>query len=150
MMDFLKPDLVVKRYREGLMSNEIINEFSNEDLIRSFEEFDEKLPHVAKVIVRRGVNFAILTLDNDPNEETPEEFEECREVYQSIFAILCEMVACTSEMTADEFEYYVDILLTACELVVMVKDGLVYEEEGGKFFLSPEGKSLREVNTGGY
>lgn len=116
-----------------------MSEFSNEDLIRSFEEFDEKLPAVAKVIVKRGIDFARL---NDGVEaESSAEFEANCEVFQSIIAIFREMVECTSEMTADEFEYYIDILLTACELVVLVNDGMGYEENG-KFFLTSEGRDL--------
>ena len=117
------------------------HEFSDEDLIRDFEEFDEKLPIVAKVIVRRGIDFSLLTGINDSGEETIEEFEERSQVFQSIFVILREMVECTSEMTGDEVEHYIDMLLTACELVEMVNNGLVYEEKEGKFFLTPEGKA---------
>ncbi len=116
-----------------------MNEFTNEDLIRSFEEFDEKLPAVAKVIVRRGIDFA--RLDNGIEAESSEEFEANRKVFQSIYTIFREMVECTSEMTADEFEHYTDILLTACELVVLVNDGLAYEEDG-QFLLTPEGQEV--------
>lgn len=122
-----------------------MSKFSNEDLIRSFEEFDEKLPAVAKVIVERGIDFARL---NDGVEaESSAEFEANREIFQSIFAIFREMVECTSEMTADEFEHYIDVLLTACELVVLVNDGIGYEENG-KFFLTSEGEDLlQEMET---
>lgn len=122
------------------MQNEFDNEYDCEDgHIRSFEEFDEKLPNVAKVIVRRGIDFTFLT-NRDDEEETPGEFEAGREVCQSISAILREMVECTSDMTVDEFGHYFDVLLTACELVVLVNGGLVYEKKG-KFFLTPEGES---------
>lgn len=122
----------------------------NEFLIREFEEFDEKLPQVAKIIVRRGINFELLTEeieDENEDEETSEQFRERWEVFQSVYAIFREMVECTSEMTGDEFEYYVDMLLTACELVVLVSDGLACEEENGKFFLTPKGKSLYDLKS---
>lgn len=118
-----------------------MNEFSNEDLIRSFEEFDEKLPAVAKVIVGRGIDFARL---NDGVEaEGSAEFEANYEVFHSISAIFREMVECTSEMTADEFEDCINVLLTACELVVLVNDGIGYEKNG-KFFLTLEGQDLSQ------
>lgn len=115
--------------------------------IRTFEEFDEKLPNVAKVIVQRGINFELLNEGDDGKEETPEEFEARREVFQSIYAIFREMVLCTSEMTADEFEHYTDMLLTACELVVMVNSGTVYEKDG-EFLLTSEGEEhYRELES---
>lgn len=124
-----------------------MSEFSDGDFIRNFEEFDEKLPNVAKVIIRRGINFELLNEGDDGEEETPEEFEARREVFQSIYAIFREMVLCTSEMTADEFEHYVDVLLTACELVAMVNSGIVYEENG-EFLLTSEGEAhYRELES---
>lgn len=123
------------------MQNELDNEHDFEDgHIRSFEEFDEVLPNVAKAIVRRGINFPLLTSE-DNEEETIEEFDARHEVFQSIYAIFREMVLCTSEMTADELEHYIDVLLTACELVVLVNDGIAYEEEDGQFLLTPKGES---------
>lgn len=121
-----------------------MSEYSNEDLIRSFEEFDEQLPAVAKVIVQRGIDFARLNDGVDEEDETPAEFEKNREVFLSIYTIFREMVECTSEMTADELEHYIYVLLTACELVVMVNDGLAYEKEKGKFFLTSEGEEFFE------
>jgi len=117
-----------------------------QDLIRGFEEFDEKLPSVAKIIVQRGIDFSRL---NDGIEaDTSVEFEANLEVFNSISAIFREMVECTSEMTADEFEYYIGILLTACELVVMVNDGLVHKNDDGSFILTSKGKSLvKEMET---
>ena len=123
------------------MQSEPDNEYDFvDDHIRSFEEFDEKLPNVAKVIVRRGINFQLLNEGDDSEEETSEEFEARREVFQGIYSIFREMVLCTSEMTADEFEYYTDTLLTACELVVMVNSGMAYEKDG-EFQLTEEGES---------
>ncbi len=118
------------------MQKELDNE---DDHIRSFEEFDEKLPNVAKVIVRRGINFSLLN-QGDEETATPEQLE----VFLTISAILREMVECTSEMTADEFEYYVDILLTGCEVVELVNSGLVCEREKGRFTLTSEGRSYYE------
>lgn len=120
--------------------NDIDEQEFGEDHIRSFEEFDEKLPSVAKVIVRRGINFQLLNEGDNSDKETPEEFEARREVFMSIYAIFREMVLCTSEMTADEFEYYTDALLTACELVVMVNSGMAYEKEKGRFTLTKKGE----------
>jgi hypothetical protein len=105
---------------------------SCDPIIRSFEEFDEKLPYVAKVIVRRGINFSIID-----DKESDEGMEVCK----SVFAIFREMVECTSEMTSDELEHYANMILTACELVEMVNSGLACEQEGGKFFLTPEGQA---------
>ncbi len=118
-----------------------MSEFSNEDLIRDFEEFDERLPAVAKVIVQRGIDFSRLN-DGRDSEKNLDEYEATREALRSIYTIFREMVECTSEMTADEFEYYVGVLLTGCELVVLVNDGMVYEKENGLFFLTSEGKAL--------
>lgn len=115
-------------------------EYDNEDLIRSFEEFDEQLPHVAKVIVRREIDFSLLTEGEDYEEGTVDQ-EKYMEALQSVVTVFREMIECTSEMTADEFEHYTAILLTACELVVMVNDGLAYEEKGN-IHLTPEGKEL--------
>lgn len=112
----------------------------NDDLIRSFEEFDEKLPEVAKIIVRRGIDFARLNTGKEEDENSAE-FEANCEVFQSVYAILREMVECTSEMTADEIEHYVDVLLTACELVVLVNDGIAVENDG-TYSLTAEGQSL--------
>lgn len=123
-------------------------EFGNEDLIRNFEEFDEKLPCVAKVIVHRGIDFS--RLNTGAEVETPEEFETNKEIFRSVYTIFREMVECTSEMTADEFEHYIDVLLTACELVVMVNDGIAYEKENGEFCLTTEGQKLfQKVETCG-
>lgn len=121
---------------------------SEEFLIRSFEEFDEKLPVVAKIIVRRGINFELLTeeIEDGNEEETPQEFQERWEVFQSIYAIFREMIECTSEMTGYEFDYYVDMLLTACELVVLVSDGLVCQKEN-EFFMTPKGKALYKLKS---
>jgi len=121
-----------------------MNQFTDDDLIRGFEEFDEKLPTVAKVIVQRGIDFAQLNDDGTEDEEGTPEFETNYEVFQSIHTIFREMVECTSEMTADEYEHYFDVLLTACELVSMVNDGLVYEKEQGRFFLTPDGQEYFE------
>lgn len=141
-MDFLRLILPIRKFKGKNMG-----EFDNEDLIRSFEEFDEKLPAVAKVIVRRGIDFSIL-IENDDEEKTSEQLEAHREVFRSIYAILREMVECTSEMTSDESEHYFNTLLIACELVIMVNDGMVCEEEQGKFFLTSEGEAyLRELQV---
>lgn len=109
-----------------------------EDLIRGFEEFDEKLPMVAKVIVQRGINFGALT--NNSSEIGEEEvFTPAEgEAFSSILAIMKELIECVSEMTHEEFEHYFDILLTACELVVMVNEGIVKEQSKGKFILTSE------------
>ena len=113
-----------------------MNEFNDEDFIRSFEEFDEKLPAVAKVIVGRGIDFARL------QDDEVEESEADREVCRSVLAIFREMVECTSEMTTDELEHYIAVLVTACELVALINDGIVCEKEKGKFSLTQEGKAL--------
>ncbi len=108
------------------MYDDVLNDYddvlyNDDDIIRSFEEFDEKLPVVAKVIVRRGINFSLLTGNDDDGFPST---ERSREAFQSVYVILREMVACISEMTQDELEHHIDVLLTACELVVMVNDGL--------------------------
>jgi len=110
----------------------------DDSFIRSFEEFDEKVPHVAKVIVQRGIDYELLaTGDESEIEITP----ESSEAFQAVYFIFREMVECTSEMTADEFEYYFTLLLTACALVSMMGDGLVSENDEGKYTLTKKGKS---------
>jgi len=103
---------------------------------RDFDEFDEHIPDVAKVIVRRGIEFWRLEEEScDPTKEA--------EVASSMLAILKEMVACTNKMTEDELEHSLETLVVGCRLVCMVEEGLC-EEENGKYSLTEE--ALKQID----
>lgn len=116
-----------------------MEDFESDSPTREFEELDEKLPMVAKVIVKRNINFDILLNDVEGEDETLEEFEEKQQACRSIYAILKELIECTSEMTADELNDAFQSVLVACELVSFVNSGIA-KEENGTYSLTPDGQ----------
>ncbi|MHA2279478.1 MAG: hypothetical protein ACXAC5_01115 [Promethearchaeota archaeon] len=113
------------------VEGKVMEEFNEDWLIRDFEELDEKLPGVAKIIVSREIDFRQLVEEEEPDPE----------VIRSIIAIMREHLICMSEMTADEIERAINMLCTACEVVCMVSEGTV-EERDGKYYLSEQGRVL--------
>ena len=78
---------------------------------RDFEELDEKLPMIAKIIVNRGIDFR--QLEKKSNSDAA----------KSIFLIMRENLECMSEMTADEVEVALDSMHIACEIVLLINSG---------------------------
>lgn len=112
-------------------------------LCRSFEEFDEKLPMVAKSVILRDIDYHTLDEDQEPVDEDDLQYKQ--EVFNSIFAILRETVECTSEMTAEELDAAMTSVLTACHLVQMVEDGFLDEDENGSYSLSEKGREYYDA-----
>jgi len=95
-------------------------------VVRDFEELDEKLPMLAKIIVNRGIDFRQLEIEEpDPS------------VLLSIILIMRENLECMSDMTADEVGESLNTLNIACELVCLTNAG-VLEKTGDKFICKAE------------
>ena len=109
----------------------VMDSYENNDdwYIRDFEEFDEKLPMIAKILVTREIDFRQL------EEEEPD-----LEVLRTIITIMRENLECMSEMTADEIDRALNTLHIACELTCLTSAGLC-EERDGVFRLTEEGRA---------
>lgn len=95
--------------------------------VRDFEELDEKLPMLAKIIVNRGIDFRQLETEEEPDPD----------VIRSLLLIMRENLECMSEMTADEVEVALTSLNIACEIVCLTNSG-VLKKVGDKLCLSEE------------
>lgn len=101
----------------------------SDDLVREFEELDEKLPFLARVLINRRIDFRQL------EEEEPDE-----DVMRSIIAILRENLECFSEMTMDEIDATLNLVNMACEAMCLVNQGICEEPTPGHYMLTEMGR----------
>jgi len=103
------------------------------DIVREFEEVDEKLPYLARILINRQIDFRQLESD-DPDPE----------VMKTILVIMRENLECFSEMTGDEIDATLNMLDTACEVTCLVNDGICEEATPGNYILTQEGRQYYE------
>jgi hypothetical protein len=100
-------------------------------IARDFEEVDEKLPYLARILINRGIDFRQLESEN-PDVDT----------MRSILSILRENLECFSVMTADEIDATLNLVNMSCEVMCLVNEGLCAESKSspGKYVLTSAGK----------
>lgn len=102
--------------------------------VRDNEEVDEKLPVMAKDVLRRGIDYYQLERENEEINE---------DIVAALVEVLDEHLDSFEQMTQEEITYTVQQLLVAALLVECVEEGML-EEVDGKYRNRTVAKKSRE------
>ena len=94
--------------------------FDESWLVRDFEEFDEKLPLIAEMIFELEIDYRqVMEAKTEPSS-----------IIAEIVDVMRNTLECLTDMTADEFDYYFDTVIVACEVKNLVLEGVLSEADG--------------------
>lgn len=97
-------------------------------MLRGHEEFDEKLPLLARIVIEKKINYLKMT------KEEPD-----TEVVLAVLEVMKEHLECFEDMNADQLEAGMHILVVACEITEALASGAlddyVEKTNDGKYVL---------------
>lgn len=100
--------------------NEFDDHFDESWIVRDFEEFDEKLPLIVNIIFDEELDY----------RELEDEGDDSGEAVTEIYKIMQNTLTCLVEMTFDEIDYYMDMIIVGCEIKELILQGVLSEEDG--------------------